>query len=438
MRWARVPWVTTSLLLAVAHGHALAQVEPDSIPRDSVTSSTPPPTGGWMAYGVVPHPWSTVVAVTVVLPVGSAQDPESAGGTAWLLGRTSRREILGRLTNATADVSVDVDRGRTVYRVITSPDRWEDAYGVLIEVLFEGASPSDGLDQERTSILALMAFEAGAPVRSFELETYRLIGGVSSPWTREPRGTPESLSTVTPSDLAAYREQYYERARAVLSVTGALDAETVARTVTGEATEGTADETHVAIASPPVPSGAPAWGEGERVHLVRDVTSGWIAAAYPVAPSAARTAVEFLAQRARSELMTQPPAPGLFSMDIGLEALPGGGDAILIRAAVLPDALDPWEARILETMARISSEILDPGFLRFHRRRFRNVRLVEDAAPEIEGLRSALDLMREGRIRDLPTEIWSLDSQGYQQATTALGSPRVLVFGPDLVGDDRP
>jgi hypothetical protein len=194
----------------------------------------------------------------------------------------------------------------------------------------------------------------------------------------------------------------------------------------------------VGIGAPIQGPAAPAWSEGERIRLVRDVTSGWIAAAYPIEPSSARTAVEFVAHRARSELMTQPPAPGLFSMDIELQALPGGGDALLVRAAVLPDALDQWEARILETMGRISNEVLEPGFLRFHRRRFRNVRLVEDAAPEIEGLRSALDLMRDGRIRDLPAEIWGLDSEGSGRAAAALGPPRVLVFGPDLEGDGRP
>jgi len=434
---ARVlPRICAALVLATLHGEVAAQVAPDSSAVDRVPAAepTPPPTGGWGAYGVMSHSWSTVAALTVVLPAGGAQDPEDRGGTAWLLGNTVRDAVVQRLEGSTAEVTVRVGRGHTVYQVLTSPDDWEPAYDALEDALFEGTLDPRDLDRDRVSLQAVMAFEAGAPVREFELEAYRALGGQASSWSRDPRGTSASLTNVTAADLATYRSRHYAREGAVFTIAGAADADQVARAVTGQPRASASGRPFFGVAEPRSAPDGPAWIEGERIRLVRDVTSGWISAAFPVDPATPRTPVEFIVHRVRSELMTDPPAPGLFSMEIELQPLPTGDDALVVRAAVLPDALGSWERRILETTARMAGELLEPGFLQFHRRTFRNVRLVEDATPEAEGLRGALDLLRDGRIRDLPTEIRSLDGASVQQAGASLGPPRVLVLGPDLAG----
>lgn len=423
-----------ALLLATAVGPARGQVPPDSAPPEP---PPPPPTGGWQAWAAVPHPWCTVVALTVVLPTGGAEDPPGRSGTARLLGELSADAVRQRLGEDGLRVEARVDRGRTVYRVLAVPEAWNRAYGALESVLFTGPTPSEGLAEERASLQAELTFEAGSPVREFEGELYRMLSGAgATTWSRDPRGTVASLDSITPADLGTYRRRHYDRGRAVLSVVGAVDPDEVSRTVVGRMADGApeAGEHGAMVAAretPPGPAG-PAWAEADRIRLVRDVTSGWIGAAYPVDPSVPRTAVEMLLQRARSELITNPPAPGLFSAEVALQELPGGESVILIRAAVLPDAVDRWETRILDTMARVSAERLQPDFFRFHRRRFRNLRLTEDASPEVEGLRAALDLRRDGRLRDLGADIWGLDSDALAGAAATLGPPRVLVFGPDL------
>jgi hypothetical protein len=423
------PWIFVGLLLASPHGETSAQVVPDSVP---VAETTPPATGGWSAFGVLSHPWSTVVAVTAILPVGGAQDPDGSSGTAWLLGNTVRDMVSESLEGSAAEVTVQVDRGRTIFQVLTPPDEWEPAYDALQKALFEETLAVQELDLARASLQAVMAFEAGAPVREFELETHRLIGGAEAGWSRDPRGTSASLSEVRTADLATYRNSHYARDRGVLTIAGAADPAWAARVVTGRSSEPAAGGAVIGVAQSSATPSGPAWTDGDRVRLVRDVTSGWIAAAYPVDPTTPRTSVEFIMHRARSELMTDPPPPGLFAMEIELQPLPAGLDAVLVRAAVLPDALESWERRILETMAQSEEELLDPGLLRFHRRRFQNGRLVEDATPEAEGLRAALDLLNDGRIRDLPTEIRALDAESVQRAGASLGLPRVLILGPDL------
>jgi hypothetical protein len=339
--------------------------------------------------------------------------------------------VAESLEGSAAQVRVQVDRGRTVYQVLVAPDDWERAYDALGDALFEETLALQEFDLARASLQAVMAFEAGAPVREFELEAHRLLGGPAAAWSRDPRGTSASLSEVTPADLATYRRSHYARDRAVLTIAGAADATQAARVVTGRSPE-PVDLPVVGVAQVGAAPSGPEWTDGERIRLIRDVTSGWIAAVYPVDPATPRTSVEFIVHLARSELITDPPAPGLFSMEIELQPLPSGLHAVFVRAAVLPDALESWERRILETMGESVRELLEPGFLRFHRRQFRNGRLAEDAAPEAEGLRAALDLLRDGRIRDLPMEIRALDPESVRRAGSALGPPRVLVLGPDL------
>lgn len=430
-------WVVgAALLLAAPAGPAFGQ-DPDTVP---VAAPAPPSTGGWAGWAAVAHPWSTVVAITVVLPTGSARDPEGLGGTAWLLGRTSADAVRRRLGEGSVRVEADVDRSRTVYQVLTVPGAWARAYRTLEDVLFDTPRTRPALDAARASLLSTHAFEAGAPVREFELELYRMLGGAGTPWSRDPRGAPESLERITADDLTDYRRRNYDRGNAVLSVTGAVDTGEAARLVTGDGpAEDSLGERHVAVRADPATPSGPAWSDGDRLHRVRDVTSGWIAAAYPVDPATPRTAIEMVAHRVRAELVTDPPSPGLFSADVSLEGLPGGGTALLVRTAVLPESVEAWEGRIVRTLVRIAEEPLGPGFFRFHRRRFRNQRLVADAGPEQEGLRTALDLQRIGRPRDLSEEIWEMDGETLHEAARALGPARVLVFGPDLAtGGDRP
>lgn len=426
-----VPGLAALLWLALAGGSVAAQ-EPDST-RAEPAPPPPPATGGWAAYAAVAHPWSTVVALTVVLPAGSADDPEDLEGTAWLLGETSAEALRSRLGEGVVRVEADVGRARTVYRVLTVPGAWTRAYRALEEVLFEGVAGGSALEEARAGLLSVHAFEAGAPVREFEREMYRVFSGAADPWSRDPRGVPESVERIGSEDLARFRRRHYDRGRAVLSVTGAVSTPDAARLVIGE-TPGDPDGggPRVAVLSEPEGPAAPAWSRADRVHRIRDITSGWIAAAWPVKPGTSRTAAEMVAHQARSQLVTVPPAPGLFSAEVELQDLPGGQTALVIRAAVLPESVDAWEARILETLDRISSDPMEPGFFRFHRRQFRNLRLARDADPAEEGLRVALDLRRTGTIRDLSAEIWQMDAEALHGAAASLGPPRILVFGPDL------
>ena len=400
---------------------------------DSVRLAAAPevaPSLRWASYSVAPHAWNTTVAITATLPVGSADDRVGLEGTAWLLGESVGHAMEERLSTVPALVTVKVDRGQTVYTVLVARDDWGHALASLEDALFGASFGASGLDVVRNELLQAFAFEEGLPLREFEAALYDLLTDGTASWIRDPRGTAASIMTIGNSQLEELRERY-ARSQTTISIAGGVDPITVGRTLNPE---GGGQEIPLVSGTPDVVPVGPAWRTGERRRIEREITSGWIAAAYPLAPPIDPTALDYFVQRVRSQLVTQPPPPGLFSAFVELEQLPGRHPVLLIRAAVLPDAVTSWEDRIRDTVTRAATEEHPPEFFRAYRRRFRSERLLADASPEAQSLRAARDLRWIGRVRDLPAEIRELEQADLAAVANALGEPRVLVFGPALAG----
>jgi hypothetical protein len=85
-------------------------------------------------------------------------------------------------------------------------------------------------------------------------------------------------------------------------------------------------------------------------------------------------------------------------------------------------------------LAGLEDRHRDPAFFELHKRGFQSAALPAAAAPEVEGKRRALDLLREGRLRELSAEIDALTAPLVLRALHTPGQPRILVFGPDLGG----
>jgi hypothetical protein len=376
------------------------------------------------ALAVSPHPWSTVVAITVLIPGGSAEDDPLLPGGAWLLADVVRDELEAPLARTGASISVTVDRGSTRFQALAAPGEWRSAYETLIDGLFLAPVGFETLERRRAEIADVFAFEKGAPVREFQSEFAKLMGGGGA-WSREPRGNPESLQRITASDLSALRRRVYRQEEAVVTIVGALDAAPGIAVYPGGGRDG--DDLRSRR-----PSGSgPSWGNGQRERLVRAVTNTWIGVAFPARRDVSRTVLEFLADRLRAELNPYPRDPGLFGTEVRLEDLPDG-PAIVLEAAILPEDLARWELRILRTTETLEDLYDDASFFSLHQRHFLNTSLVQESAPEAEGIRIAMDVLRDGRVRSMPAEIESLTADGLRRAISSLGEPRILVFGPDL------
>ncbi len=417
----------SAALLAVAALLAGAGPGAGQVPATPAADSTPaaaaaPATSAMVA--VAPRSRGTVVATVVLVPGGSAADPDDAPGTAYLLAEALAASARRRVSPS-AQVSVRVERDWTAYTLLAPPDGWRPSLGALANALFRAPLGKDVVASVRQGLLARFAFEEGAPVREFQRELYGVLSSTSDPWSGPPRGRSEVVRTLTPAALEAFRDSHYEAGASRVAVVGPVAPED-ARPAVAAAGLGTAP------APPVTPRKGRAWDEGQRILLSREVTNSWLGVAFPASDEASRTALEMVAHRITEELNPTPPDPGIFSASSRVEDTPGGR-VVLVEAAVTPESATRWERRIVDLVHRMEDPIAPPFFV-WQRRRFRSAELLAEAPPEAEALRMTLDLLREGAVRQLPDDIRSLDPRALADAAEDLGEPRILILGPDLAG----
>jgi len=372
---------------------------------------------GYALRAVSVHRHGTAVAVALRLDVGSQDDPEGLEGTAWLLGRVLEAQVDAALEPGRAVFEVSVGRITTVCTLLAEPSAWERAWATADSVLFRRPLDAALLARHRADMLDDLAFEAGSPFAEFEAAVAALLGEEGSPFARPARGTRPSVERLGSTALEQFRGATFRRGAAALAVVGPVSPDSSA------------------WAPPPADtadSEVP-WTTGDRVPLVRDVTNTWIAIAWPIPSALPRTPVELVAHLLEEELDPVPPAPDRYAVDVRIEDTPRGA-VLMVEASVFPEASDRWEARILGAMEELATRATPDDFFSWRRRRFRAARLVEEAAPEVEAHRITADLLRDGRMRDLGVDIWGLRPAAVQAAARALGSPRILLLGPELAG----
>jgi hypothetical protein len=367
------------------------------------------------------RPGATLVAVTVVIPAGSADDPRDLPGTARLTAETIAQGIRWRLDPDASQLDLRVERGWTAFTLLAAPDVWVRAWAVVEDALFRSPVGDAPLAAARERLVSSFTFEEGAPVREFQRELYRTLTTATDPWSRDPRGNPDALRRIDQLALAGFRGVHYVPARATVAAVGPIT-ERAGRDAL--APLGTAPPLTARTAR------GPAWERGARTPLVREVTNAWIGAAFPAPADLPRTELEFAALELQEELNPKPPDPGMFSATVHVEDTPRG-PVLVAQAAVMPEVAPNWERRIMQAIDELEQERDEP-FFRMQRRRFRSAILLREGVPEEAALRMALDLMREGRVRPLQEEVWEIGPDELADAVDSLEEPRILIVGPDI------
>jgi len=420
-----LPLRLVALLVALGWAEvAEAQVVPpdSTTPPPATTPPPPPPPGDTVAnLQVVTRSRAPVEAMAIAFPRGSGSDPEGAPGATALLARALEGELLRRFEGESVLVGSVVEPGRTTLSLAAPQDRLESVWRTAREIL-ETPLPDAAVEAARAALLGPLRFERGAPVRLFELEFDRLLLGVTHPWARPAQGTEAGLQAVTPGMLREMQTRWIRLSEARMAVVGPETPEGVARLI------GHRDEPAVGP-SPETPPSAVGDGEGRRMVLEREVVNAWVAVAWPVAPGTPRTSLEFTAHVITELLAPSLSDPGLFSLTARVDDLPDG-PVLRVVAAVQPGGARGWEERILRAMVGLGEEPPAGDFLALFRRRFASQVLLRESFPEAEAARRAGDLVRSGVARDLAAELHALGGQDIALVMAALGSPRILLYGP--------
>lgn len=397
------------------------------------------------------QPDAPLVAVTVRFPVGHARDPEGGEGTAHLLGRVLAEEGTARLTELGGRVEHAVDVDALAITFLAPAEEWDRAWSRVRDLLTSPTLPSGALERARAGQLDRITFEEGAPVRDFERERNHLLLGDGTPGTRRPLGTASSVGNLDASGLAAWRDEHLPLSSAVVAVVGALSPRQV------EAALGRVPRDVVEPLRPQAPEpadtlGAPrlpdlpsplrpasgieasrAWSSDRRRQVDRDVTSSWVAVAWPLPRGTSPVLTGFLAHLLREELNPVPADRDLYRSDVEVIHV-DDAPVLLVTTTVHPPATLRWEVRILQAMERMAEAPPEGSFFALTRRRYRAAALLAESAPEERARALARSVAVDGRVPS-PTasHVWALDRDGVSALAREAGPARVLVFGPSAM-----
>lgn len=367
---------------------------------------------------------AVIVATTLAVPSGTADDPPRRDGLTSIVAEAHR--IALEQLSGVLEVEARIERSRVTWTVLSTPATANLVVRNVtsVEVMLSGLPAA--IEEARRQFV----FTARTPTAEVDAEAAGLFGGFGSAWSRPLRGTPETVAMI---DAGAARDRWTELLdlEVVLVRVGPPGAGLTPAPVPDTAdTRGPGVPPAVGPATPDL-----AWSSPDRLGITRDVTNVWIVAAFPIPSDLGRTTRDHLLHRIEEILDPVPGDPGTIGAGAEIVQLPAG-DVIVVRLTTLPFAAARWEERISSLPGDITPPF-DPEFFRWERRRFRAHLLLRDAHVGQRSLRVAHDLLETGSVRALAEEAWELAPDDLADAAGRLGPPRILVFGPDVGGETR-
>lgn len=183
----------------------------------------------------VPRPNLPHVAMRLVLPAGSAADPDGRRGTAAFVaamlteGTASRTadELNARLDWLGASLGAQAGQDFAELDLVALSDTLGEAVEMFADVLLAPAFPAREMERTRLETLDTLAARADEPANVADDATAEGVFGADHPYGRLTMGRAEDVSAITPADLAEFHRARYRPGGAVLIVAGDFDPETL-------------------------------------------------------------------------------------------------------------------------------------------------------------------------------------------------------------------
>jgi zinc protease len=200
-------------------------------------------TGNGARVLFVAAPDLPILDVRIVFDAGSARDGERSGLasiTAGMLtqgaGEWDTDTVAERLESVGAELSVGAlrDMAFVSMRSLTEPQPMDTALDTMAQVVAAPRFQQADFDRVRGNTLVALRQDDQDPGTVGKKEVYLRIYG-DHPYAADPSGTTESVSALTPQDLAEFHRRFYVASNAVVGIVGDLtraEAEQVAARVT--------------------------------------------------------------------------------------------------------------------------------------------------------------------------------------------------------------
>lgn len=258
----------------------------------AVRAAPPAPVERRLANGlravVQPMPWTRAVAVELVLPAGSARDPEDGPGSAALLWEWLDRGAGGRSARERQEAFASLGiryggasgRDRSGFSASLLADVLPQALSLLAAEVSDPTLDEDELDTARTHALEDLASLEDRPAERLgeALNAHAFRG----PYARSAYGSEEGLRRLTTEELRRYRAATLLPGGSMLAVAGGVEVESAFAAI-GDAFggwDGAAEASRGASAEPPLPE----WAPPGRHDLPLDAQQAQLGWAWPLLP----------------------------------------------------------------------------------------------------------------------------------------------------------
>lgn len=181
-----------------------------------------------MSVLVVENHQVPIVAIEVLIKTGHDGEPINKTGLSDLVA-AMLSEGTAKRTSEEFSVAVEDLAGLLVASSAQNGTRihlnclretMADATDLLADAVIHPAFRTPDFERVRGVHLARLAQKKGSPSLIADDEMNRLLFGEKHPWGQRSGGTPETVKSITPSDLISFHKAYYRPNNAVISVSG--------------------------------------------------------------------------------------------------------------------------------------------------------------------------------------------------------------------------
>jgi predicted Zn-dependent peptidase len=368
---------------------------------------------------VVTEPGTPVVATSLLLAVGPADEDPARSGISFLSARSLVAPIQPALDSLGAHLLLTPHKDALAFSLIAAPDIWEEASRLLVVALFRDPAETAVVTRERAAIAAELRGRRANPVDVASRELDRAFFGSLHPWARSEVGAPESIERITFDEVDEFVRAHFTPDRAFVAVVGPVD--------TGDAEEHLRPLLGSVLASPR--EMIPLRPAERPVQRQYNVITTWVSASFRFPESADEEALRLVAHLAAESLAFSPAQRSVFNLSSAVVPRLGGGE-IRLQLVVPPDEAGEWAERIGAAVAELAERPMLDEIFSARLRRYRGERLMRMTAPEERAAEVSRSLLVSGVPARIPPDIDGLTQERMRAAARSLGAPTIVLLGP--------
>lgn len=313
-----------------------------------------------------------IVEMQLLIPAGSAQDPDSAIGAASLVAQLLRS---GTSSRTAAVLTAEVDRlggslsssvardYSTVSATFLAGDL-DAGLELLADATVNSIFPAEEVDRLRRQLAPRLAQVQQNPSTMADARLWEAVFG-SHPYARSPLGSPATLARLEWSDLRAFHGDFYRPDRAVLAIAGDVDPER-AFAAAADRFGDWAGHTKVASApAVPAPPAAPRLRVVDRPDLGRsEVRIGLLCPPQTDPDAVALQIAErvFAGGGSGSRLGRALAGSGLSPADLRTSfTILGDAGLLSVGGPIMTDSVAVFVARVRDELARLATHPPEAG-----------------------------------------------------------------------------